>query len=129
MTIRTFQAGDDVAQVSIYNEAAAALPRFKPATLDEVRRRCRDPLFDPNTHFFAVANDLAVGYATFHANGRLSYPWCRKGHEDQAEGLFQAVLAEMHAAVCRPRSPPTGAIGRPSATSSWLTASSRHAKW
>src|SRR5688572_1622067 len=46
MTIRTFQAGDEVAQVSIYNEAAAALPKFKPASIDEVRRRLRDPEFD-----------------------------------------------------------------------------------
>jgi hypothetical protein len=95
MSIRTFQAGDDVVQVGIYNEAAAGLPRFKPATLDEVRRRYRDPLFDPQTHFFASANGVVVGYATFHANGRVSYPWCRKGHEDEAEALFQAVLAEM----------------------------------
>ena len=35
MTIRTFQPGDDVAQVGIYNEAAGDLPKFKPATLDE----------------------------------------------------------------------------------------------
>ncbi len=38
MTIRTFTAGDDAAQVSIYNEAAAALPKFKTGQrLDEVR--------------------------------------------------------------------------------------------
>src|SRR5262249_51646942 len=34
MTIRTFQPGDDAVQVSIYNEAAADLPKFKPATID-----------------------------------------------------------------------------------------------
>jgi len=28
MTIRTYQPGDDVAQVSIYNEASADLPKF-----------------------------------------------------------------------------------------------------
>ena len=38
MTIRTFMAGDDLAQVGIYNEAAAEWPKFKPATVDEVRR-------------------------------------------------------------------------------------------
>src|SRR5260370_747651 len=49
MTIRTFQSGDEAGQVSIYNEACAHLPRFKPATLDEVRRRCRAPDFNPPT--------------------------------------------------------------------------------
>ena len=39
MKIRTYAPGDDGAQVSIYNEAAATLPKFKAATLDEVRRR------------------------------------------------------------------------------------------
>jgi hypothetical protein len=95
MTIRTFGAGDDAAQVGIYNEAAADLPKFKPATLDEVRRRCRAANFDPTTRFVAVDNGKPVGYATFHANGRVNYPWCRKGHEDQAEPLFDAVLAAM----------------------------------
>ena len=53
MTIRTYQPGDEVAQVGIYNEAAGDLPKFKPATLDEVRRRARGPDFDPDTRFFA----------------------------------------------------------------------------
>jgi hypothetical protein len=95
MTIRTFTAGDDAAQVSIYNEAAASLPKFKPATLDDVRRRCRAADFDPATRLFAVTNGRAVGYATFHLNGRVSYPWCRKGHEALAESLFEAVLTAM----------------------------------
>jgi hypothetical protein len=93
--IRTFQTGDDVAQVGIYNEAAARLPKFKPATLDEVRRRCRAPDFDPATRFVAVPNGRQVGYASFHANGRVSFPWCRPGHEGQAEPLFEAVLEAM----------------------------------
>jgi hypothetical protein len=93
MTIRPFTAGDDAAQVSIYNEAAADLPRFKPATLDEVRRRCRAPDFDPATRLFALVNDRPAGYMTFHPNGRISYPWCRKGREELAEPLFEAVLA------------------------------------
>jgi hypothetical protein len=92
MTIRTFQAGDDVAQVSIYNEAAGALPRFKAATLDDVRRRCRAADFDPSQRFFALDRGRPVGYATFHANGRVSYPWCRAGHEHLAEPLFEAVI-------------------------------------
>ena len=103
MTIRTFEAGDEVAQVSIYNEAAARLPKFKPATLDEVRRRCRAADFDPGTRFYAVADGRPVGYASFHANGRVSFLWCRPGHEAQAEPLFAAVLDEL-ASGPRPRS-------------------------
>jgi hypothetical protein len=97
MTIRTFQPGDEGAQVGIYNEAAGALPKFKPAALDEVRRRCRAADFDPATRFFAIDNGQPVGYATFHANGRVNYPWCRKGHERWAEPLFQAVTDAMRA--------------------------------
>jgi hypothetical protein len=92
MQIRTFQAGDETAQVSIYNEAAASFPRFKPATLDEVRRRCRGADFDPNTRFFAIEDQQPVGYATFHANGRVNYPWCRKGYEAFLQPLFETVL-------------------------------------
>jgi hypothetical protein len=95
MTIRSFEPGDDTAQVSIYNEAAAELPKFKPATLDEVRRRTRDPGFDRSTHFLALCDGRPAGYACFHSNGRVSYPWCRKGQEDQAGPLFERVLAEM----------------------------------
>jgi len=95
VTIRTFRPGDDAAQVGIYNEAAAALPKFKPATLNEVRRRVHSPDFDPDTRFFADEGGPPVGYASFHANGRVSYPWCRQGHESHAEPLFQAVLQEM----------------------------------
>jgi hypothetical protein len=95
VNIRTFERGDDAAQVSIYNEATADLPRFKPATLDEVRRRNRVD-FDPATQFTAVEGNLPVGYATFNRTiGRVSYPWCRKGHEAAAEPLFQRVLDEM----------------------------------
>jgi hypothetical protein len=95
MTIRTFQAGDEVAQVSIYNEAAAALPKFKAATIDEVRRRLRDRDFDPLTRFYAVAGGKPVGYATFQGNGRVSFPWCRKGHEAFAEPLLEHTLDAM----------------------------------
>ena len=95
MLIRTFQPGDEAAQVSIYNEATADLPKFKPATLDEVRRRCRGPDFDPSTRFFAISEGRPMGYATFHANGRVSYPWCRKGHEGLAEMLLDRVLEAM----------------------------------
>jgi hypothetical protein len=95
VAIRTFQPGDEGAQVSIYNEAAAALPKFKPATLDEVRRRCHASEFDPTTRFLAVANGEPVGYAGFQPNGRISFPWCRSGHEQLTEALFEAVLGSM----------------------------------
>ena len=95
MTIRTFQAGDEIAQVSIYNEAAAALPRFKPATIDEVRRRLRAADFDPTTRFYAVEDGVPVGYALFQDNGRINYPWCRKGKEHFAAPLFAKVLEAM----------------------------------
>ncbi len=95
MTIRTFMAGDDLAQVGIYNEAAAELPKFKPATVDEVRRRCRAADFDPTARFFALVNNRPMGYASFSSSGRISYPWCRKGHEAMAEPLLEQVLATM----------------------------------
>jgi L-amino acid N-acyltransferase YncA len=97
MTIRTFQPGDEAAQVAIYNEAAADFPKFKPATLDEVQRRCRAADFDPATRYVAEAHGQPVGYATFHLNGRVSYPWCRKGHEHLAEPLFEKVLQALRA--------------------------------
>src|SRR5947209_10728270 len=95
MQIRSFQPGDEAARVTIYNEAAAALPKFKPATVEEVKRRGRAPEFDPQTHFFAIEAEQPVGYATFHANGRVSYPWCRKGFESLEEQLLNAVLQAM----------------------------------
>ena len=95
MTIRTFRAGDESAQVAIYNEAAAELPRFKPATAPEVQRRTRARDFDPSMRFFAEDGGQPVAYALFNPNGRVSYPWCRKGHERWAEPLFQQVLGEM----------------------------------
>ncbi len=95
MTIRTFQPGDESAQVTLYNTAAAALPKFKPATDDEIGRRVRAADFDPATRFFAVADGRPVGYASFHANGRVSYPWCLPGHEGFAGPLFDAVTRAM----------------------------------
>jgi hypothetical protein len=95
VTIRPYGPGDDAVQVSIYNEAAADLPRFKPATLDEVRRRGRDPSFDPAARFVAAVEGRPMAYATYQANGRVSFPWCRKGHEDLADPLFVRVLESM----------------------------------
>ncbi len=97
MSIRTYRPGDEVAQVAIYNEAAARLPKFKPARVEEVRRRCRADDFDPATRFYAEEGGEVVGYVTYHANGRVSSPWCRPGHESQAEPLFQHVLDAMRA--------------------------------
>lgn len=95
MTIRTFEPGDDVAQVDVYNEAASGLPRFKPATLIEVRRRCNTTDFDPATRFYAVAEGQVVGYATFALSGRVGFPWCRPGFERFREPLLAAVLQAM----------------------------------
>jgi hypothetical protein len=95
VTIRTFQPGDEAAQVALYNEAAADLPKFKPATLVEVRRRTSARDFDPGQRFFAVQNGQPVGYAVFTASGRVSFPWCRPGHEDQAGPLFDAVISAL----------------------------------
>jgi hypothetical protein len=41
-----------------------------------------------------------VAYAGFHASGRLSFPWCRKGHEALAEPLLERVLEEMRSRGC-----------------------------
>jgi hypothetical protein len=95
MTIRTYQSGDEVTQVRIYNEAAAALPKFKSASVDEVRRRMRDPDFDPGTRFFALAAGRPVAYATYQLNGRVSFPWCIEGHAALAGPLLDHVLDAM----------------------------------
>jgi hypothetical protein len=95
MEIRTYRPGDEIAQVSIYNEAAELLPKFKAATLDEVRRRARDATYDPPARFLALVNGRPVGYAAFQPNGRVSYPWCRKGYEAAAQPLFERVLQAM----------------------------------
>lgn len=97
MTIRAFQPGDDLAQVSIYNEAAAALAKFKPATLDEARRRILAPDFDPNTRLYALVGGRPVAYTTIAASGRVGFPWCRKGHEAHAAPLFAAALDALRA--------------------------------
>jgi hypothetical protein len=95
VTIRTFRPGDEAVQAAIYNEAAADLPKFKAATVPEIQRRTRARDFDPAMRFFAEAGEAPVAYAVFNPNGRVSYPWCRKGHEAQAGPLFRHVLDEM----------------------------------
>src|SRR5205807_1418076 len=71
------------------------LPKFKPASLDEVRRRCAAPDFDPGLRLYAIENGRAVGYTTFAASGRIGFPWCRRGFERYAEPLFEALLAAL----------------------------------
>jgi hypothetical protein len=95
MPIRTFQAGDEAVQADIYNEAAGDLPKFKPATAQEVGRRTAAADFDPAMRFFAEEAGRPVAYSLYNANGRVSYAWCRKGHEHLAGPLFQHVLNAM----------------------------------
>jgi hypothetical protein len=95
VNIRTYQPGDEVVQAEIYNQAAGSLNKFKPATAEEVGRRCRAADFDPATRFYAEADGKVVGYASYHANGRVSYPWCRPGFEHAAAPLFGRVLEAM----------------------------------
>lgn len=96
MNIRTYQPGDEAAQVALFNEAAAALPKFKAANADEVKRRYQARDFDPTTKFYAEDGGKVIGYCTYNAhNGRVGYPWMAKGQEAHAEALFQAMLADM----------------------------------
>lgn len=92
MTIRTFQPGDETQQVAVYNEAAKALPGFKPATVHEVLRRVRARGFDPASRYYALQGTEVVGYCGFQPSGRVSYPWCRPGHEQFAEPLFARAI-------------------------------------
>jgi hypothetical protein len=92
MSIRTYRRGDELAQVRVYNAAAGSLPKFKPATIEEARRRCLARDFDATSRFYAEADGRIVGYATFQANGRVSFPWTEIGYERFAEPLLDAVL-------------------------------------
>ena len=94
MTIRTFQAGDERSQAALFNASAFTLPGFKPATEDEVRRRTRTRGFDPGCRFYAEESGQVVGYCALEPEqGRISYPWCKKGFEAAAGPLFEAALA------------------------------------
>ena len=95
MNIRTAQPGDEAAQVAIYNEAAAALQKFKPAAVQDVSRRTAAATFDPSLCFYALEGNAPVAYVQANPNGRISYPWCKKGHEGFAEPLFKHVLAAL----------------------------------
>ncbi len=95
MPIRSYQPGDEVAQVRIYNVAAAALPAFKPASVDEVARRYQTVDPEPASKLYAVEGGEVVGYAVVNPNGRISYPWCLPGAETQRQPLLEALLAAM----------------------------------
>ena len=91
MPIRSYQPGDESAQVRIYNAAAAPLPCFKPANVDEVARRYRTVDPDPSAKFYAVEEGAVVGYAVFNPNGRISYPWCLPEAQAMREPFAAAV--------------------------------------
>lgn len=93
--ISPFQPGCEFDQLTVYNTAAAALPKFKAASLVEIQRRISARDFDPNTRFFAYENARIVGYCSFQKNGRIGYPWCLPGSEACAEPLFTHTLDTM----------------------------------
>lgn len=94
MNIRTFQPGDDVVQAGLFNVAAFSLTGFKPATADDVRRRTRGRGFDPTARFYADVSGQVVGYCVLEPEqGRISFPWVKKGHEAAAGPLFDAAEA------------------------------------
>jgi hypothetical protein len=95
LEIRTFQRGDEAIQAAIYNEAAADFPKFKPAGVAEVSRRVTSRDFDPTMRFFALKSGQPVAYVVFNRNGRVGFPWCRKGHEELQEPLFQHMMNDM----------------------------------
>ena len=98
MTIRTFQPGDELAQAGLFNAAACPLPGFKSAQADDVKRRTRARGFDPAARLFAVKNGQPVGYCVLDVDqARISFPWCKKGHEAAAAPLFAAALTAARA--------------------------------
>jgi hypothetical protein len=93
VNIRNFQIGDEVHQAGVFNVAAFALPGFKPATADEVKRRTRSRNFDPTSRFYAEEGGQVVGYCVLEpTQGRISHPWCKKGFESAGPILFEAAL-------------------------------------
>lgn len=97
MRIRNYQPGDEESQASLYNECAAALPKFKPAAADEVRRRCQAPDFDPSTRLFAEDGGRVVGYLSFAMSGRVGFPWTLPNHKGAAEALLDRALSDLRA--------------------------------
>jgi hypothetical protein len=89
--IRTFQPGDEVTQAALFNVAAFSLPGFKPSTADDVKRRTRSRGYDPTARFYAEEDGQAVGYCVLEPEqGRISFPWCKRGYEAAAPLLFNA---------------------------------------
>ncbi|MCI0699455.1 MAG: hypothetical protein L0241_00020 [Planctomycetia bacterium] len=93
MNIRTFKPGDEVTQAALFNVAAFSLPGFKPANAEDVKKRTRGRGFDPTTRVYAEEGNQVVGYCTLEPEQeRISFPWCKKGHESAAGPLFDAAL-------------------------------------
>ncbi|VTR97365.1 Uncharacterized protein OS=Singulisphaera acidiphila (strain ATCC BAA-1392 / DSM 18658 / VKM B-2454 / MOB10) GN=Sinac_5816 PE=4 SV=1 [Gemmata massiliana] len=98
MNIRTFQPGDEATQAALFNVAAFALPGFKAATAEDVKRRTRARGFDPGARFYAEEGGQVVGYCVLEPDqGRVSVPWCRKGFESAAGPLLDTALAAARA--------------------------------
>jgi hypothetical protein len=95
--IRSYHAGDEVAQAAIFNEAAADLPGFKRAQADDVRRRFQARDFDPSTRLYLEEEGQIVGYISAHANGRVGFPWCRPGFKRHADALLAEALTQLKA--------------------------------
>jgi hypothetical protein len=95
MQIRNYQPGDELTQVDIYNQAAAAQTKFKPATLGEVQRRIKARDFDPASRFYAEEAGRVVGYVMHSGHGRVSFPWTLPGYENVREPMFQALLTSL----------------------------------
>jgi hypothetical protein len=93
VNIRTFKPGDEVVQATLFNVTAYSLPGFKPATAEDVKKRTRGRGFDATSRFYAEEGGQVVGYCTLEPEqGRVSYPWCKKGFESAAGPLFDAAL-------------------------------------
>ena len=58
-------------------------------------RRIAAPGFDPTLCWYALDAGQVVAYVQANANGRVSYPWCRKGHEAAADALFEHMIKEL----------------------------------
>ena len=94
MNIRTFRPGDESAQAGLFNAVACTLPGFKPAQAADVQKRTRARGFDPESRFYAVIDGQMVGYCVLEPDqGRVSFPWCTRGHEAAAKPLFDAALS------------------------------------
>jgi hypothetical protein len=98
VNIRTFQPGDEITQAALFNVTAYALPGFKAASADDVKKRTRGRGFDPASRFYAEEGGQVVGYCTLEPEqGRISFPWCKKGFEAAAGPLFDAAIQSARA--------------------------------